>query len=229
RSTTQLLATRGHRLALVWWRIEASDGDVGASELEFLVIHESDDQGDGVAAGALDPDDLDAAYAELDARSAAGEAAPYARTWASLQRFARAAAARDWEQWASLVAPDFVLEDHRLLGWGTLHSRDEYMKYVRTLLDLRPDTRWRLDHVLALEEGRALSGTNWVGSRDAGPFEIPYVVVAVVGSDGRIQRAHLYAFDQLDAARACYETLAATVSPPRLENAATRGLDRFLA
>src|SRR5262245_36016265 len=66
-----------------------------------------------------------------------------------------------------------------------------------------------------------------MGSHEGGPFELPYVVVFVFGPDGRIQGAQLYGFDQLDAARACYETAAATVPPPRFENAATRGIDRF--
>jgi hypothetical protein len=228
RFTPQLLATRGDRLALVWLRWEGSHGDVGPSEIEYLVVHEIDDHGDAVAFVAFDPDDLDAAYAELDARYAAGEAAPYGRTWARLQRFGRAAAARDWKQWASLFAPDYVVEDHRLLGWGTLHSRDEYLTYVRTLVDLSPDARWRLDHVLALDDWRWLAVVSAVGSQDGGPFEIPYVVVAVLGPDGRHQQAHLYDFDQLDVARACYETLAATVPPPRIENAATRSVDRFV-
>jgi SnoaL-like domain len=144
-----------------------------------------------------------------------------------LQRLARAVAARDWEQWASLFAPDLVLEDHRPRGWGTLQSRHEYMKCVRTLLDLRPDARGRIDHVLALEDRRSLAEATWVGSRDDGPFEIPVVVVSVFGPDGRIQRAHVYDCDQLDAARACYEALAAPVPPPRLENAVTRLRDRF--
>src|SRR5262249_977343 len=121
RYTKEVLATRGDRLALLRDRFELADGDVGPSETQSLVVTESDERGDHcVAAVAFDPDDLDAAYAELDTRYAAGEAAPYARTWASLQGVGRAVAARDWEQWASLFAPDYVVEDHRLLGWGTL-------------------------------------------------------------------------------------------------------------
>src|SRR5262249_18620818 len=227
RFTPQLLAARGDRLALVRWRFEGSGSDIGASEIAFLELLEVDDHGGAVGAVICDPDDLDAAYVELDARYAAGEAAPYARTWASLRRFGRAAAARDWEQWASLFAPDYVVEDHRLLGWGTLHSRDEYLTYVRTLLDLSPDARLRLDHVLALDDWRSLAGVSAVGSQDGGPFEIPYVVASIFGPDGRIQRAHLYDFDQLDAARACYETLAATVLPP-IENAVTRWANRLM-
>src|SRR5262249_37410924 len=77
RFTPQLLAARGDRLALVRWRFEGSGSDIGASEIEFLEILEVDDHGGAVGAVICDPDDLDAAYVELDARYAAGEAAPY--------------------------------------------------------------------------------------------------------------------------------------------------------
>ena len=76
-----------------------------------------DDHGDRVAIVVFDPDDLDAAYAELDERYAAGEAAPYARRLGErLSASGEPLAARDWEQLAAMFAPDFVLEDHRPLG-----------------------------------------------------------------------------------------------------------------
>src|SRR5262249_7061360 len=57
--------------------------------------------------------------------------------------------------------------------------------------------------------------------------EIPFVAVCVLNPDGRAQRFHIYTLEQLDAARACYEKLAATAPPPGVENAATRLRDRF--
>jgi hypothetical protein len=118
-------------------------------EIEFHEILEVDDTGRAVGTVAFDPDDLDAAYTELDERYTAGEKLPYARAWATWQCLTQSLAAHDWgEQWASVVVPDFVLEDHRPLGWGTLRSRDDVMRYDRALVDLRPDTRLRLRHVI---------------------------------------------------------------------------------
>ena len=77
RFTPQRIETRGDRLALVWLRWEGSHGDVGPSEIEYLVVQEVDDHGDAVACVGFDPDALDAAYAELDRRHAAGEAAAH--------------------------------------------------------------------------------------------------------------------------------------------------------
>jgi hypothetical protein len=88
RFTSQLLATRGDRLALHWCRIEASgDGfDVGPSDVELLQVTEVDDHGDAVVLVAFDLDDVDAAYAELDRRHAGGEATAGARAPESVQR-----------------------------------------------------------------------------------------------------------------------------------------------
>jgi hypothetical protein len=184
RHTSEVLATRGHRLALMRTRFELAGGDVGPSETESLGVLGSDERGDCVALVMFDPDDLDAAYAEIDRRYTAGEAAPHARPWEWLQGFERSVAARDWEQWASAFAPDYVVEDHRRLGWGTLHSRDEYMAYVRALVDLAPDVTTRLDHVLALDDRGTLVILRWVGSREGGPFEMPLVAVSALPRAG---------------------------------------------
>src|SRR5207247_2160307 len=195
------------RLYLSSFRFEGTDRDVGPSEVEWLAVVEVDDAGDRVAMVHLDPDDLDGAYAELDRRYAAGEAAPHARTWETLQRIGRAVAARDWEELASLINPELVFEDHRLIGWGTLYSRDEYLATERALVDLAPDVTVHFDHVLALDDCGMLAVGQWAGNREGGPFEIPFVAVVVLGPDGRIQRAHAYDLDQLDAARARFEAI----------------------
>ena len=58
-----------------------------------------------VARVAFDPDDIDAAFEELDARYLAGEAAPYAHTWsviaeayAAFNRHELPATTPDWVQ-----------------------------------------------------------------------------------------------------------------------------------
>src|SRR5439155_14497265 len=162
---------------------------------------------DRVAMVHLDPDDLDGAYAELDRRYAVGEAAPYARTWESWQRFRRAVAARDWEALASVLDPDLVFEDHRLMGWGTLHSSNEHVTRMRALVDLAPDVMVHLDHDLALDDHGTLGVGRAAGSWEGGPFEMPFVAVVVFGPDGRIQRFHQYDLEQLDAARARFEAI----------------------
>jgi class 3 adenylate cyclase len=171
----------------------------------------------GACEAALDKA-LAAAYAELDERYAAGEAAPYAHAWEWLPRLERAAAARDWEHWADVFAPDYVVEDHRVLGWGTLHSREEYMPYLRSLVDLVPDVKMRTDHVLALDDRGVLVIWRWLGSREGGPFEIPFVTVIGLGPDGRVQRSDIYDLEQLDEARAQFEELRVANSKHETRN-----------
>ena len=75
RISSEVLATRGDRLALARTRFEVADLDLGPSERELLAIVEVDERGQRVLDMLLDPDALDAAYAELDQRFAIGEAA----------------------------------------------------------------------------------------------------------------------------------------------------------
>jgi class 3 adenylate cyclase len=224
--TQEFLATRGNRLALIRSLFEGSDHSVGPSEIEGLCVGEVNDHGVRVASVMFDPDDLDAAYAELDARYAAGEGAPYARASETLRTYARAGAARDWESMASVFDPDLVFEDHRLIGWGTFHSRDEYAARIRALVDLAPDVTVRVDHVLAFDHRGVLSVGRWEGSREGGPFEIPFVAVTVLGPDGHIQRIHTYNLEQLEEARARFAELRP--DPLRIPpNAASRVLERW--
>jgi hypothetical protein len=220
----QLLATRGDRLALFRQKLISVSGDAGPAEFEFLNVCEVDATGRRVALVTFDLSDLDAAYAELDERYAAGEAAPYARMWEAAQRIVRLVAARDWDQSTAVFADDFIEEDHRLLGWGT-RSGDEFLAQLRVMVELAPDVTLRLDHYLAINHRGVLRIARWVGSRDGGPFEIPIVSVILPGPDGRIRRLHAYDLDQLDAARARFAELRP--DPLRIPpNAATRASDR---
>src|SRR5262249_9514417 len=145
----------------------------------------------------FDPDDLDAAYAELDERYAAGEAAPYGRYWEL--RPQRAVAARDWKELAAVFAPDFSVEDHRPVGLLTLRSGSEYVPSVQALIDLRPDAAPRVHHVLALDDRRSLWISGWVGGEPEGAFETSAVVVELYDRGG-VRQWHLYNLDQLDEA-----------------------------
>jgi tetratricopeptide (TPR) repeat protein len=230
RFPSEVLAARGERLVLLRQRFEGSNRDVGPSDVEFLSIVESNERGDGrVALVMLDPDDLDAAYDELDARFAAGEAARHPAMEA-VSRGIQAVAARDWEKLASLFTPNFVLDDHRILGWGTLHTGDEYIAAVRALVDLRPDVVMRINHVLALDDRAALLVSVAQGSESEGAFEIPLVVVSQFAPmpDGRIARWDVYDLDDLETARALYLQLR-TESPARIESPTTGMLSDPLA
>src|SRR5262249_9871073 len=94
RVTAEVLATRGQRLVLLRQRFGRAAGDVGPSEAEWRVVAECDERGGYVALVVFDPDALDAAYAELDRRHAAGEATADARARESSPCAERASAAK---------------------------------------------------------------------------------------------------------------------------------------
>jgi hypothetical protein len=164
---------------------------------------------------AFDLPDLDAAYEELDARYVAREAAPWAGTTLAIgRRFAEAIATRDWARLATMLAPDFELEDHRPIGVLTSLSRDEWVASVRELVGLRPETVLRTDHVLAVDRQGVLVVARWTGADGEGAFEIPMVVVMEIGPYG-FRRWDAYPMDDLDAARARFDALGAR-APARL-------------
>ena len=101
--TLNVLAIRGERLAL--FRINAPNGGLqqGDFGVEMLGIVELDTDEQIAAHVLFDPDDIDAAFEELDARYLAGEAAAHAQTWTIIFRSLRhvqpartSATTKDW-------------------------------------------------------------------------------------------------------------------------------------
>ena len=202
QATLEVLGTRGDRLALSRRLWTGADGDIGASASDALTVTEVDAAGLRVAEVTFEASDLDAAYAELDARYDAGEAAPYARTRELRRRLGRAVGARDREAAASAFAPGFVSEDHRPLGVLSFRSGEEFAASQLAVVELAPDAVLRTHHVLALDEHRTLTVSGWSGTRDGGAFETLAVLVQSFAPDGRAQRYDMYSLDQLDEARA---------------------------
>ncbi len=77
--TDVVIAARGERLILT--RISGGGGGSGEFVNDVLGVVENDSHNQIAAIVVFDPDDFDAAIAELDARYLAGEAAAHADTW----------------------------------------------------------------------------------------------------------------------------------------------------
>src|SRR5205085_6218104 len=137
--------------------------------------------------------DLDAAYAELDARFAAGEAAGCARAWAAPCAVAAAWNARDFDAIIAIVTPGYVGQDHRRLQWGSMLSDPAvWIRSLQLMVDMVPDFRCRIDRVVCLAERSALVEAVEKGTRDGGAFETRYFWVTAVDAEGRIPRFDLY-------------------------------------
>lgn len=100
------------------------------------------------------------------------------------------------------------MNDHRLLGWETLSGPAAYVQALKSLVDLAPDVRLRIDHIRMSDPG-FLYVTTWLGTREGGAFETPSVIVCELDGLGRIRRFDQYELDQLDAARAQLDAIGA--------------------
>jgi hypothetical protein len=212
RTTSEVLATRGDRLVLARYLWQGADGLVGPSEIEYVLLIEVDGRGDHAAVVMFDRGDLDAAYAELDRRYAAGEASAHGRVAAGMGAFVRAIATRDWDAMSRLLSPDLVVNDHRPLGWETLHGPATYVESLKSLVDLAPDVRLRGDH-MSFSDRAALVVDTWVGTREGGAFEAPRAVVFEFDVRGRIRSMDLHDPEQLDEARTRFAELSADPAP----------------
>ena len=107
--TPDTIAIRGGHLVLSRVRSLGRDQRHDAFRTDVLDILEIDADGRVVARVVFDPDDFDAAIAELDARYLAGEAAAHGRTWSAIA--GSYAAINRHER--PLTTPDWVNIDHR--------------------------------------------------------------------------------------------------------------------
>ncbi|HEV7732044.1 MAG TPA: nuclear transport factor 2 family protein [Candidatus Binatia bacterium] len=199
RAESQVLVTRGDRLALTRGSYEFTDGDVGPSEIAFLIVTEVDDRGRIVGYVRFDLEDEHAAVAELDARWAAGEGAEHMAAFAAQQRFSAALGRRDWDAMAALHTPSFVGRDHRLVGWGTLRGSVAFVKALREMVELAPDAHMQWHHVRTTARG-VIADNVWVGTRDGGAFESPFIVVTELDGAGLTRRCDFYDPDHLEQA-----------------------------
>ncbi|MGA7052697.1 MAG: AAA family ATPase, partial [Mycobacterium sp.] len=85
-ATAAAIATRGGCLALARARYSRSHEGPDAFHVDFLQLVEIDANERITALVAFDPDDIDAAFEELDARYLAGEGAAHSHTWSVIAR-----------------------------------------------------------------------------------------------------------------------------------------------
>ncbi len=108
--TLAVIATRGERLALTRMCSPNRDPRQGEFVSEKLIVVEIDGDERIAAHIGFGPDDLDAAFAELDTRYLAGEAAAHAHTWSVIAAGYAALNRRE----LPATTPDYVSIDHRL-------------------------------------------------------------------------------------------------------------------
>ena len=164
----------------------------------------------------FDLEDIDAAFAELDARYLAGEAAAHAHTWSVIARTSAAFNRRE------LPAADWVGIDHRR---GTSFASSEMTANLRAFWDLTPDFSIHIEAVHRLSARGAVVTDVANGTSQAG-FDAEWRMVNISTVDGdRISGVEIFDEADLDTALARFDELH--LQPHRLENAASRVGDRF--
>ncbi|WP_269323288.1 BTAD domain-containing putative transcriptional regulator [Mycobacterium paragordonae] len=211
------VAVRGESLVLT--RFLGSGGDPQEVRVDVLqVVEVANSQ--IVSAVVFDFDDIDAAFAELDARYLAGEAAPHARTWSVI--IGGFAALNRHE--IPTTTTHFVNVDHR---HGGAFAPGELVRYLRAGWEMNRETRAYAEAVHRLDDfGAVVTHAAELTSRDGFEAEWRTIDVVTVENDA-INRLELYDEQDLDAAVARYDELQAPSW--RLDNAATRFDKRFFA
>jgi hypothetical protein len=167
---------------------------------ESLSIVELDTDERIVALVSFDPDDIDAAFEELDARYIAGEASPYARTWSAMTR--ACAAFNQGELPAT--TPDSVFVDHRPVL--TVDAID-LPSYLRVMWDVTPDIRVEIVAVHRLSEHGAVV-TQLVNETSPEGFNAEWRGILIYTFEGdRANRCEVFDEADLDAAFARFEEL----------------------
>ena len=216
--TVEVVASRGDYLALARTTMRNEDPPM---EFPFLLLQEVDEEELSTLSVMFDIDDIDAAYEELDALYAAGEAAPNAAAWEAVRASVRSYGDQNDDV---LLTDDFVLTDHRPVSFG-VSGREEWTVGMDHLAELTADARLRIVHVLGLHHrGTALVISQHGMTPDGGSWENKVITVNETDAEHRAIRSDVYDVDQLDEAMTRFAELSVHASAVSFENAAARSL-----
>ena len=216
--STKVISTRGDRLILNRFRTTNSDLRLSEFDSEMLTIIETDVE-DRIAAGALfDPDNIDAAFAELDERYLAGEAAPHARTW----RVITQAYAGMTRGELPPTTADLVNIDHRHV---TPMGPDDGIASLHASWSIAEGFTLHIEAVHRLSDLGAVFTRSSDATSKAG-FDAEWRAIDLVIVDGdRISRGEIFDESDLDAALARFDELSRPA--PRLENSESQCFQRL--
>ncbi|MEB3981583.1 nuclear transport factor 2 family protein [Mycobacterium sp. 663a-19] len=211
-----IIATRGHHLVLTRWY--ASGRETDAVQADVLQVVEYADERI-TSAVLFDPEDLDAAFAELDARYLAGEAAPHAHTWSVIEGAFAAVNKHEFPKFT----PDWVNVDHRR---AIAFAPGEGAAFLHATLGDGPDIRVYAEAVHRLSDlGTVVTMAAHSTSQQG--FVAEWRVIDMLTVDGdAINRGELFDAADLDTALEKFDELDRRA--PRLKNAASQATDRFL-
>ena len=155
----------------------------------------------------FDPDDIDAAFAELDARYLAGEAAAHAHTWSVVTKAYAAVNRHELPP----TTPDWVNIDHR--RGGSAFAPGEMARDIRAAWDLTPDIGYRIEAVHRLNNVGSGRHPACRRGRQHEGFDAEWRVVSLLTVEGDlITRCEMFDEADLDAALANFDELSRAVA-----------------
>ena len=167
----------------------------------------------------FDPDDIDAAFEELDARYLAGEAAAHSHTWSVISQAYAALNRRA----LPATTPDWANVDHR--HFGTIEP-NALTPNIRAFWDITSEARIDVATVHRLTNlGAVVAHATHATSQEGVEVESGEIIILMVDGD-RLSRCEIFNEADLDAAIAKFEELHPQA--PRLENTTSRMVAQFL-
>jgi hypothetical protein len=202
---------------------------VGPFEYESISVHEADGLGRVAKHEIFAPDQVGNALVRLYELHAERVAAGAERDRASavaqtVSRFAGRPDTFDLRNFIAAFAPQVEVDDHRGVGYGTLHGSDAVLRSVRALLDLTEGFDRRVDDVLAVSEHAVLFRDQSTGTdrRSGGTFERCFWELMVFGLDGLVSRWERFDLQHAADAFARFDQL--DMSPIQGDGAAAAGM-----
>ena len=192
-----------------------------AFNIEVARVVEIDADERIAAVVVFDPDDIDAAFAELDARYLAGEAAAHAHTWSVIARGLRRA------QPARASADDAGLGQRRPPASDTI-APGELSAYIRAGGTSTPDLSIHVEAVHRLSDLGAVVTHASHGTSQEG-FDAEWRVIDLLTVDGDlINRCELFDEADLDAALARFDELSRSAAAGKRGKPSSRALPGIL-
>ena len=223
----EVLAVNDDALAVLI-RLAGHDEHGGAFELPVGQVLRYRD-GVGVSVDQYDPSDRETMlrrFAELTGGSPVRQTDPLPLRLDAEER--RRYNAHDLESWLELFADEYVLVDHRAIGWGTL-DRDALREGTVAAMTSAPDIAKENAEVLACDDRAiALVAAFVGGGRTAGPWRLEFGAVGLA-TEGRWVRTELFDASEREAILARYAELTAEdpTAAPSLRG--TRLAERYLS
>ena len=212
------VATRGENLTLGHIRYSGGDQRPEAGLIDLVQLVEIDANERITALVLFDPDDLDAAFAELDTRYLDGEAAAHAHTYSVIAAAFAAVNRRELPSTTSELASI----DHRR---PVAFAPGELIPYLQATLNDSPEIRIDIEAVHRVSNIGAVVSHAWHNTSQQG-FDAEWRVIGISTIDGDlIDRCELFDEADLDAALARFDELSRPAA--RLENAASQAHERF--